>query len=51
MDKEDSLGELEGYDLSGYEDEEENEDSSTQSEVHVITDTFEDYNGQLPDII
>ena len=41
MDEEDSLDELEGSDLSGCEDEEEDEDNTTQSEV--ITDTFEDY--------
>ena len=43
MDEEDSLDELEGSDLSGCEDEEEDEDNTTQSEV--ITDTFEDYMG------
>ena len=42
-DKENSLYQLEGSDLSGCEDEEEDKDSSTQSEVHVITDTFEYY--------
>ena len=49
MDKEDSLDEPEGSDWSGCEDEEEDEDNITQSEV--ITDTFEDYIVQLPDII
>ena len=33
MDEEDTLDELEGSDLSGCEDEEEDEDNTTQSEV------------------
>ena len=40
MDKEDSQDELEGSDFSRCEDEEEEEDNSTQSEVHVVTDMF-----------
>ena len=49
MDEEDTLDELEGSDLSGCEDEEEDEDNTTQ--IEVITDIFEDYTVQLPDII
>ena len=48
MNKEDSLHELERSDLSGYEDEEEDENISIQSEVHVITDTFGNFIGRLP---
>ena len=48
MDEED-LDELEGSDLSGCENEEEDEDNTTQ--IEVITDIFEDYTVQLPDII